>query len=77
MIRRPFRPSFPYALHQTYLEALSRARHFTIQFGCAQRFGSDARKKSDVLQQAIDDMAEELTGDRQHFHLKSASYPSD
>jgi hypothetical protein len=31
---------------------------------------------SDALQDAIDGMAEELTGDRRHFHLKPPSYPA-
>jgi hypothetical protein len=74
MIRRPLRPTFPHALRETYLAALERTRDLTVKFSSAQRFGSAARKKSDALQDAIN--GEELTGDRQHFHLKPSSYPS-
>jgi hypothetical protein len=77
MIRRPRRPTFPHALEADYLAALERARHFTVRFGSAQRFGSDARTKCEALSDAIDGMAEVLTGDRTHFHLKSPSYPGD
>jgi hypothetical protein len=52
------------------LAALERARDFAIQFRSAQKFGSVAMEKADALQAAIDGMAEELTGDRTHFHLK-------
>ena|SRR5262245_62977235 len=38
----------------------SKGRQFTIEFGSAQKFGSDAYGKSDA--DAIDGMAEELTG---------------
>ena len=76
MIRRPLRPSFPQSFEQDYLDALERARSFTIRFGSAQTFQSDARLRSDALKNAIDGMAEVLTGDRQHFGLKPPSYPS-
>jgi hypothetical protein len=33
--------------------------------------------KADALTAAVDGTAEELTGDRQHFHLKAPSYPGD
>jgi hypothetical protein len=58
-------------LREPYLAALERTRDFTIQFGSAQKSGSDAYRKSDALKEAIDGMAEELTGDRQHLHLKT------
>ena len=71
MIRRPLRPTFSHSLLEPYLSALERTREFTIQFGSTQKFGSDAYRKSDALQKAIDAMAEELTGDSAHFHLRS------
>ena len=71
MIRRPHRSTFPHSLEEPFLAALGRARDFAIQFRSAQRFGSDAMAKADALSEAIDGMAEQLTGDRQHFHLKS------
>jgi hypothetical protein len=70
MIRRPLRPTFPHSLLDPYLAALERARDLTISFRSAQKFGSDAMAKSDALTEAIDGMAEELTGDRAHFHQK-------
>ena len=70
MIRRPRRPTFPHFLHEPFLTALERARDFAIQFRSAQSFGSDAMAKADALTEAVDGMAEELTGDRKYFHLK-------
>jgi hypothetical protein len=52
------------------LAALERARQFTVEFGSAHKFGCEAYKKSHALTEAIDGMAEQLTGDRKHFHLK-------
>jgi hypothetical protein len=73
MIRRPHRPTFPHSLHEPFLAALERTRDFAIQFRSAQKFGSDAMARADALQAAVDSMAEELTGDRTHFHLKGHS----
>jgi hypothetical protein len=73
MIRRPRRPTFPHALEVDYLAALERTRQFTVEFGSAHKFGSEAYKKSNALSEAIDNMAEELTGDKSHFHLKGHS----
>jgi hypothetical protein len=70
MIRRPLRPTFPYDLREPFLSALERARDLAIQFRSAQKFGSDAMARADALTEAVDGMAEELTGDRTHFHLK-------
>ena len=47
-----------------------------MQFGSAQAFGSDARKKTEALRDAIEGMAEEPAGDPARFHLKSPSYQS-
>jgi len=69
MIRRPLRPSFPHSMEADYLAALERTRDLTISFRSAQKFGSDAMAKADALTEAIYSMAEELTGDRKHFHL--------
>jgi hypothetical protein len=71
MIRRPRRPTFPHALEADFLVALERTRDLAISFRSAQKFGSDAMSKSDALTQAIDGMAEQLTGDRTHFHMKA------
>ena len=73
MIRRPLRPSFPHSMEADYLAALERVRDFAIRFRSAQKFGSDAMAKADTLTDAIDGMAEQLTGDRTHFHLKGHS----
>ena len=54
MIRRPLRPTFPHSLEREYLDALERVRSFTIQFGSAQKFQSEARRRSDALQDALD-----------------------
>lgn len=77
MIRRPRRPTFPQSLEEDYLAALERARTFTIKYGSAHPFGSDAHTKSYALAKAIDEIALELTGDRTHFHLKPPSYQSE
>ncbi len=71
MIRRPRRPTFPQSLESDFLTALERARDLTIRFKSAQEFGSDAYSKGDALTEAIDGMAELLTGERTHFHLKA------
>jgi hypothetical protein len=70
MIRRPLRPTFPKSLEADFLSTLERVRDFAIRFRRAQKFGSGAMAKADALAEAIDAMAEELTGDRAHFHLK-------
>jgi hypothetical protein len=70
VIRRPRRPTFPHSLEADYLAALERMRQFTVEFGSAHKFGSEAYKKSHALTEAIDSMAEQLTGDRAQFHLK-------
>jgi len=76
MIRRPLRPSFDPRNKEDFLTALYRARDFNLKYQSAQDFGSEARHRCEALLQAIDGMAEELTGDRSHFGLKSPSYPS-
>jgi hypothetical protein len=70
MIRRPRRPTFPHHLEADFLVALERTRHFAVDFGSAHRFSAEQYKKSPALTEAIDGMAEDLTGDRSHFHLK-------
>lgn len=69
MIRRARHPTFPHALRETYLEALRRMRLLTIDLGALNALGLMRARKA-TLKDAIDGMAEELTGDRQHFHLK-------
>jgi hypothetical protein len=42
-----------------------------VHFGIAHQYGSDHPRKSHALTEAIDGMAQQLTGDRTHFHLKA------
>jgi hypothetical protein len=49
---------------------LECARDLTLLFRSAQKFVSDAMAKADALTEPIDGMAEELTRDKAHFHLK-------
>jgi hypothetical protein len=70
MTHRPRRPTFPHHLEVDFLTALERTRHFAVDFGSAHQFSSEQYKKCHALTEAIDGMAEQLTGDRTHFHLK-------
>jgi hypothetical protein len=73
MSRRVQRPTFSSTDKPRLLDALREARHWTTRCAAGQDFHSDTRKKCDALLDAIDDIAEEFTGDRTHFHLKMHS----
>jgi hypothetical protein len=49
------------------------ARHDAIICGAAAGFGSERYKKCDTLQEAIDALAEELTGDPEFYWSKPAA----
>ena len=76
MIRRPLRPSFDPTKKEDFLSALQRTRQFSLEYEHSQKFGTEGRQRCEALKLAIDGLAEELTGDREHFWLKSPSYPS-
>jgi hypothetical protein len=56
---------------------LEDARHYTVQYGAAQDFHSPERATSDHTMRAIDDLAEQITGNRQYFWLGNASATGD
>ena len=62
---------------ENLLETLRRTRHFALKYQGSHGFGSDGRRKAEAFCGAIDDFAEELTGDRTYFWLQSPSYPSN
>jgi hypothetical protein len=70
MIRRPLRPHFGPDDQKKLIEALGNARDWTIKCLSAADFHSPRMAKCEALNRCIDDLAEELTGDRKLFGLK-------
>ena len=52
---------------------LEDARNYIVKYGAAQSFNSQSRKLADQTTSAIDDLAGQITGDRQHLWQDSAS----
>lgn len=67
MTRKARRPSFGPSEKTALLDALASARHRTIMCGAASGFGTRRYYRCHALAQAIDDLAEELTGHREYF----------
>lgn len=53
------------------IESLGKTRDWALRYGQSLDFGADGRKRCDAVTDAIDSLAEHLTGDRTHFHAKS------
>ncbi len=58
------------------LEALRRCRGACVEAHRHTGFDTDLYKRVTALEGAIDDVAEVLTGNREHFWLKSYGTPS-
>ncbi len=67
MVRRPLRPSFSPTELPTLLDALERARKWSLKYGQAQTFSSDMRPKCDAVVKAVDELALSLTGQADYF----------
>jgi hypothetical protein len=74
--RRVKRPDFSPHDKIKLLEALGTTRDWVIKCGAGAEYDSPRHRKCDVLRSAIDDVAEELTGDRGYFHEKLHSTPA-
>ena len=55
---------------KTLLAAAGTFRHACIQANMHAEINSEVYRKSSACMTAIDDLAEVLTGDRAHFHIK-------
>lgn len=56
---------------QALLQAIGECRAACIKAQTAAPINEPIYRATDVLMDAIDSLAEVLTGDREHFHLKS------
>jgi hypothetical protein len=70
MVRRPLRPSFGLDDQDRLIKALGDARKLAGLYGAAAGFGTARYEKVRALGACIDDLALELTGDREFFHDK-------
>ncbi len=70
MIRRPLRPHFPPTDKPKLLAALGEARDWTLAYEHGQSYHDPVRLQCEAIVSSIDALAETLTGDRTHFHLK-------
>ena len=55
------------------LEKLGIGRSGAVQIMQSAKIGSPEYRAAGDIAEAIDDMAEKLTGDRRHFHSKPAT----
>ena len=55
------------------LSKLSTGRQGAIQVHAQARINSDEYRAASAVKDAIDDLAEQLTGDESYFHLKPHS----
>ncbi|KZM49059.1 hypothetical protein [Labrenzia sp. OB1] len=55
------------------LEKLALGRDGAVQLTREAKIGSVEYRKAGYVMEAIDDLAEKLTGDRSHFHSKPAT----
>lgn len=67
---RARRPTFSHPDKQAFLRSLGETRALSTKCSSAEPYGSDLYNKCDILRAAIDALAEHITGDRTHFHLK-------
>lgn len=67
MVRRPLRPSFSPTELPTLLDALGRARDWSLKYAHAQDFSSDKRPKCDAVVRAVDELAHMITGKEDYF----------
>lgn len=56
---------------------LEDARNYIVKYGAAQEFNSQARKVANQTTNAIDDLAGQITGDKQFLWQDSASAGGD
>jgi hypothetical protein len=68
--RRARRPSFSKQDRDRLIEALREARSNTVKCSAAEPFGSPRYEFCHAVVTSIDDLAEDLTGDRTLFHTK-------
>jgi len=73
MNRRARRPSFNHDELPMLLDALRDARMWTLKYGSAHDFHSDARPICEAVTKSIDHLGEELTGDPEYFWRKVAT----
>jgi hypothetical protein len=73
MVRRGRRPSFGPSETARLLGAMRTARYDALLCGAAAGYGSARHRKCEALQQAIDALAEELTGDPEFFWDKPSA----
>ena len=57
---------------ETVLERLGNGRAGAVQVMREAKIGSPEYKSAGYVADAIDDLAEKLTGDRTHFHTRPA-----
>lgn len=57
------------------LEKLALGRDGAVQLARETKIGSMEYRSAGHVMEAIDDLAEKLTGDRSHFHSKPATTP--
>ena len=67
------RPSISQDDIERLLFHLEDARDYIIKYGAAQGFHSPERATSDRAMQAIDELAGQITGNREYFWMGSAS----
>jgi hypothetical protein len=67
MTRRGRLPHFSPTDEEGLLRALGDARRKAILYGEAAGYNSSRYRKTDAFRNALDSLAEELTGDPKHF----------
>lgn len=67
MVRRPLRPSFSPTELPSLLDALERARAWSLKYCHAQDFASEKRPKCDAVVKAVDELALVITGQPDYF----------
>jgi hypothetical protein len=67
MTRRARRPSFSPSDQRALFRALADARNWAVRCGSAERHGSPRYAACTAVTDAIDALAEEMTGHREYF----------
>lgn len=67
MVRRPLRPSFSPTELPEFLDALYRARRWSLKYCHAQDFSSEKRPRCDAVVRAVDELADVITGKQNYF----------
>jgi hypothetical protein len=70
---RARRPSFSPSDQEALLKVLGEVRHRALLCGSAAGYGSPRHELTARLSDAIDDVAADLTGDREHFWDKGSA----